>query len=111
MNTSIYTMFYYSFIIIVVCYTVGILTYAYEHFRIIYNESLWEKATDEEVITKIYAIIKEFDKEISTIPVNEKKEILKLASNLNKYNLQFRIRCFKDGIKDRMNKILNTKQD
>lgn len=60
MNTSIYTMFYYSFIIIVVCYTVGILTYAYEHFRIIYNESLWEKATDEEVITKIYAIITPF---------------------------------------------------
>ena len=110
MNTSIYTMFYYSFIIIVIGYIAGILSYAYEHFRIKYNEKLWEKATDELVIAKICVIIKEFNKEIRMNPVNEKKEILKLAGDLNKYNLQFRIRCFKDGVKKRMNEILNTKQ-
>jgi hypothetical protein len=105
MNTSIYTLFCYSFIVLIVGYTVGILTYAYEHFRIEYNESIWEKATDEEVIAKICDIIKEFT---DTIKENcDKEEILKEASELNKYNLQFRIRCFKDGVKNRMNKMLN----
>jgi hypothetical protein len=104
MKTSIYTLFYYSFSILVVGYIVGILTYAYEHFRIEYNESIWEKATDEEVIAKICDIIKEFT---DTIKDNcDKEEILKEASELNKYNLQFRIRCFKYGVKNRMNRIL-----
>jgi hypothetical protein len=107
MNTSIYTLFCYSFIVLIVGYTVGILTYAYEHFRIEYNESIWEKATDEEVIAKICDIIKEFDKEISKKTLYEKEEILKKAHDLNKNNLQFRIRCFKDGVKNRMNKMLN----
>jgi len=104
MNTSIYTLFYYSFSIIVVGYIVGILTYAYEHFRIEYNESIWEKATDEEVIAKIWSIVKEFD---DTITENcDKEQILKKAHDLKKNNLQFRIRCFKDGVKNRMNRIL-----
>ena len=110
MNTSIQTIFYYTFIIVVFGYIVGILSYAYEHFRIEYNEKKWEKATDEEVITKICDIIKEFDKEMRKKTRYDKEEILKRASELNKYNLQFRIRCFKDGVKNRMNKILNTKQ-
>ena len=109
MNTSIYTIFYYTFIILVIGYIAGILSYAYEHFRIEYNEKIWEKASDELVIAKICVIIKEFDKDINSKSLYKTEDILKRAHELNNNTLQFRIRCFKEGVKKRMNKILNTK--
>jgi hypothetical protein len=105
MTARIYTLFSYFLIAVTIGYVIGILTYACEHFRIEYKESIWEKATDEEVIVKIWSIVKEFDDGEKTL--YNKEEILKKAIYLNKYNLQFRIRCFKEGVKNRMNKMLN----
>lgn len=102
---GINNIFYWTCFTIVTGYVVCIITYAYEHFRIEYNESVWETATDEEVVIHLWLIIKEYDASIKQIC--EKDKILKKAQELNNNNMDFKIRCYKEGIKDRMKTLIS----
>ena len=106
MTTTIYKpeSVYYTLltcIVIFIGYICAILSYAIDHFRVKHNEQLWSTKTDEEVIKKLWSIVSKFE-----FCNKDKTEILRKAKELNKYNMKFKIDCYKEGIKGRINGFL-----
>ena len=100
-ETAYYTLL--TSIVLLIGYLCAILSYAIDHFRVKYNEQFWSTKSNEEVIMKIGSIVNQFE-----FCEKDKMQILLKAKELNKYNMKFKIVCYKEGIKCRMNDLLGT---
>ena len=90
-------------IVLLFGYLCAILSYAVGHFRVKYNQQFWSAKSNEEVIMKIGSIVNQFE-----FCEKDKMQILLKAKELNKYNMKFKIVCYKEGTKCRMNDLLGT---
>ena len=90
-------------------YIIIMASYAFNHFNIKRKELYWNKASDNEVLLEVANIIQKFDN--SNHWLKNKNSILSKIKELNEYHIEFKIACYKSGIKYRLKEILSKKED
>lgn len=79
--------------------------YCMNYFITIEKEKIWENATNDDVLKKVFKIASKYDK---TITLNNINELLQKILKLNEYHEEFKIECYREGVKKRLNKIIAT---
>lgn len=77
--------------------------YAVDFIIIRRKELFWEKSSDEEVFEKALKIVRKYDEYCS---LNDKKQFISTILKLNEYHMEFKIACYREGIKKRLNEII-----
>ena len=105
-STSVYMYYYYSVFSCIILYILTISSYAIDFIIINKKTEYWNKATDDEIIQKVITIVSHYNKSIDLYLMN-KHLFIKKVNKLNKTNLKFRIACYREGVKNRLNEIIS----
>ena len=103
---SIYNYYYYSVFSFIILYILAISSYAIDFIIINKKTEYWNKASDDEIIQKVITIVSHHENNIDLFLKN-KQMFIKKVHNLNNKNLQFRIACYREGVKNRLNEIIS----
>ena len=77
--------------------------YAVDFVIIKRREEYWAKCSDDEILEKVFEIVLKYDKACS---LSDKNEFINNIQKLNEYHLEFRIACFREGVKNRLKEIM-----
>ena len=77
--------------------------YAADFIIIRKKEEFWENASDDDILEKAVSIVRKYDK---TACLNDKKVFTNTIIKLNEYHIEFKIACYREGIKKRLNEII-----
>lgn len=97
--------FYYWVLSLIVLYAFTIAGYAVEFIIIRKKTEFWDRATDEDIIQKVLSIMCNYDKNIC-LKLTNKQMFIKKVDVLNKTNMEFKIHCYREGVKPRLNEFL-----
>jgi hypothetical protein len=78
------------------------------YFITMEKEKIWENATNDDVLKKVFVIASKYDK---TITLNNINDLLQKIIKLKEYHEEFKIECYREGVKKRLNKIIATKME
>ena len=109
-STSIYMYFYCGILSFIIFYILAISSYAVDFIIIKKKTDFWCKASDDEVIQKVLNIMCNYDKNICLNLIN-KQMFIKKVEFLNRTNMKFKIACYREGVKQRLNEIINKEKD
>jgi len=77
--------------------------YAADFIIIRKKEEFWENASDDDVLEKALNIVRKYDKNAC---LNEKEVFINTTIKLNEYHMEFKIACYREGIKKKLNEII-----
>jgi hypothetical protein len=77
--------------------------YAIDLIIVKLREKYWEEATDLEIAMKLMQL------RVKYMPVDKGNPLMKDIAELHEYNQEFRIECYREGIKNRLGKLLISK--
>ena len=99
-----YALFLSFVISYIIFYILGISYYAATHFIIEWKIKMWEVAPESQVIEEIKYIIRKHNQYAN---LNTLELIIAESINLTKYNVAYRIECFRQGLKARVKTLEN----
>ena len=77
--------------------------YAVDFVVIRQKEKYWENQTEDNILEKVLSIVRKYHKDCS---LNDKKEFIKTILKLKEYHMEFKIACYREGVKKRLNEII-----
>ena len=104
MAQYIFSTIYYLSLFYIVLYLIVMCNYAVNHYMITKKEKFWENATDNDILEKAFKIVSKYDKNVK---LDNMKEFLINIQRINEYQLEFKIECYKEGIKKRLKSIMS----
>ena len=105
MTQSIYTIIYYLSLFYTLLYVVIMCNYAINHFTTIEKEKIWETSDNDDVLKKVFKIASKYDKKIT---LNNTNDFLKKILKLKESHMEFKIECYREGVKKRLNEIISS---
>ena len=93
---NIITFIYYYTVGYLIIYSCCIALYAINYFNTIRKEFYWNSMPENKVINELRRVISKFDS--STIFANT-EELMERTADLNEYHIDFKVACYKAGIK------------
>jgi len=103
MTQPIYTIIYYLSLFYTLLYIVIMCNYAINYFITIEKEKFWENATNDDVLKKVFKIASKYDKTMSLTDIDD---LLQKILKLKEYHIEFKIECYREGVKKRLKEIL-----
>lgn len=79
--------------------------YAVDFVAIKKKEQFWSDKSDDEVLKKTFTIVEKYDNKCSLL-LDEKDSFIKHVIKLNEYHIEFRIACYREGVKKRLRDII-----
>ena len=79
--------------------------YAADFIIVTRKEQFWENATDAEVLEKAFSIVRKYNY-VNDYYLYDKYVFINTIVKLNEYHLDFKIACYKEGIKKRLNEVI-----
>ena len=95
---------YYIIIIYIIIYLIGLSSYLIDFIILQSKEKYWNNAPQDKFLKKIKTILRLFKPNITFSTYHS---ILNKYKMIYKLNTKFRIYCFRSGLKNRMDKIIN----
>ena len=77
--------------------------YAADFIIIRKKEEFWENASDDDILEKAVSIVRKYDKNAC---LNDKKVFINTTIKLNEYHMEFKIACYREGIKKRLKEVI-----
>lgn len=98
-TSHIQTLFYGFVLTSVSVYILAMACYAITHFLIEWKTKMWEVAPESQVIEEVKYIIRKHNK---CADLDTMESVIAESINLTKYSEQYRIECFRQGLKHRV---------
>jgi len=98
------TGFYYIIIVCIIIYLIALSSYLIDFIVIKNKEKYWNNVHRDKFLKKIKTILKLFNPRITFSTYRSVINKYKIAYKLN---TRLRIYCFRSGLKNRMDKIIN----
>ena len=95
----------YLYILYTLVYVILMCNYATTFVIIQRKEQFWKNASDDQVLQKVFNIILKYD---SSVCLNDKSLFIQKIQKLKEYNMEFKIQCYKEGVKKRLNEIISS---